>query len=76
MLGPCVWCGLWPPFLFSYSNADTRVGCFTLFVLWLSVFCVCPWRWQWVCLQSIIVAVPGHTHLRFNVFPVHSTEGY
>ena len=40
--------------------------CFTLIVLWLSVFCQFH-KLSWVGLQPVIVAFPGYTHFLHNI---------
>ena len=45
------------------AKKDEKVDCFTLIVLWLFVFYVSPSQCHGlVCMQSVIVAITGHTH--------------
>ena len=60
MSGLVFWYGSWCPFYLNNHLAEVeRAGCFTLIVLWLSVFLTVTW----VSLQSVTASFPGHTHL-------------
>ena len=46
----------------NHISVEEKAGCFTLIVLWLSVFCVSSSR-----LQFVIEELPGHTTNSYSV---------